>query len=167
MFLLFLSCSILNCRGTIFFSQISNLFFCDIFKHNCFAAVKEIHKLQFWLTTTSADIKLPLPKPSKYWKMDHYQDSADCGEVYLDSGVNILFSGNLRQSATVPSQCEWYTWTWTWCLLYFDSWYHFKNNLILFILFWSKKYHCNKGLPICESFLWNTFNKELIIIGVF
>ena len=43
--LLFLLCSILNCHGTLIFSQISNLFFCGIFKHNVFAAVREFHKL--------------------------------------------------------------------------------------------------------------------------
>ena len=61
--LLFLLCFILNCHETLFFSLISNLFFCGIFKHNFFAAVKVIHKLLFQSITTISDTKLLLPKP--------------------------------------------------------------------------------------------------------
>ena len=38
--------------------------------------------------------------------MEQYWGSDDCGEVDIDSDVNHLASGNLRQFTTVPSQCE-------------------------------------------------------------
>ena len=52
--LLFLSCFLLNYHGTFIFSQILNLFICGTFKHNLFAALKEIHNLWFEAATTSA-----------------------------------------------------------------------------------------------------------------
>ena len=90
------------------------------FQGGDFAAVKWFHKFWFRSTTTSADTKFVLPKPSYYWKTDHYWGSADHGEVDLDSDVNRLASGNILQYTTVPSQCEWFPWTWT-------CWYSFEN----------------------------------------
>ena len=52
--LLFLSCFLLNYHGTFIFSQILTLFICGTFKHNLFAALKEIHNLWFEAATTSA-----------------------------------------------------------------------------------------------------------------
>ena len=95
------------------------------FEHNLFAAVKEIHKLRFWSTTTSADTKLLLPRPSKQWNTEHGWGSDDCGEVDIDSDVNLPASGNIMQCATVPSKCERLPWNWTWRPLYFNHWYHF------------------------------------------
>ena len=92
------------------------------FEHNLFAAVKEIHKLLFQSTTKSAETKFLLPKPSNHWKTDHYWGSDDHGEVDIDSDLNRLASGNIMKYTTVPSQCEWLSWTWTWILLYFDCW---------------------------------------------
>ena len=42
------------------------------------------------------------------------------GAVYLDSYVNRLTSGYLRQYNNVPSQCKWLPWTWMWHLLYWS-----------------------------------------------
>ena len=120
---------LLNCHGTNFFSQIPNLLFCNIFKHKFFAAVQEIHKLQFWSTITNADTKFLSTKTIDHWKMEHYRGSANCGEVDLDSEVNFLDSDNLRQCTTVPCQYGRLPWTWTWCLLYLDRWYHINNRL--------------------------------------
>ena len=53
--------------------------------------------------------------------------SSDIGELYLDSDVNHLASGKLRQFTTVPNQCERLPYPWTWSILYFDCWYNFEN----------------------------------------
>ena len=151
---LVLLCLILSCHGTLFFSQISNWLFCDIFKHKCFEAVKEIHELQFRLTTTRADDKLLLPKPIKYWRTDQYQESADCVEVDLDSDINCLFSSNLMQSTTLPSQCEVLPCIWMWRLLYFDYWYHFAKRPDIVFLSRESNSHYNKGAPEDEFFKW-------------
>ena len=103
---LFLLCFILNCHGTFLFSQIPNLFFCGISEQFFFAAVKEIHKLWFWSTTTSADTIFLIPKPSYHWNKEDYWGSADLSEVDLESDINFLASGNLRKYTSVPSQCE-------------------------------------------------------------
>ena len=52
------------------------------------------------------DTKLSLPQHSDHLKTEQYQDSADRGEVDLDSDVNRMVSDKLRQSTNVPSQCE-------------------------------------------------------------
>ena len=110
-----------------------------------FSAVKEIHKLQFrW--TTSEDTKFLSPKPSKYWKTEHYWGSDDCVEVDINSDINCLSSGNLSQSTTLPSQCEWYPWTWTWCLLYFDRLSHFEKRPGIVYCFKCKKLSLQQGV---------------------
>ena len=38
--------------------------------------------------------------------MDQYWDSEDRGDLDLDSDINRPALGKLRQSTTVPSQCE-------------------------------------------------------------
>ena len=126
--ILFLICCILNCHGNLFFSQILNIFCCGIFKHIFFAAVKEIHRLWLWSTTTSVDTKSPLPQHRKNRNTDQYWGSEDRGEVDIDSDVNHLASSNIRQYNNVPSQCDIFTWTWTWRLLYFDRWYHLEKR---------------------------------------
>ena len=118
MILLFLLCFILNCHGTLLSSQISILFFCGISEHNFIAVVKEIHKLQFQSTTTSADTKFLLPKPIYHWKTEQYWGSVHHIEVDIESEVNCLYSGNIWQYTTVPSQCEQLPWTWTFRILY-------------------------------------------------
>ena len=120
MFYIELSCN-------FFFSQISHLFFCVIFLHSIYAAVKEIYKLWFESTTTSADTKLPLPQHRKHWITENYQGSGDSGGVDIDSDANCMASVNLWQPNTVPSKCERFPWTWTWRLMYFDFWSHFEK----------------------------------------
>ena len=53
--------------------------------------------------------------------MDNYRGSADRDEVNIDSDVNCLASGHIRQYTTVPSKCEQFPWTLMWCILYFYS----------------------------------------------
>ena len=115
---------ILNCHATLFFSQALNLYICGISEHNFFETVRDIHKLCFLSTTTHAYNKLRLPRPIDYWKTEHYQMLSDCGEVDLDSDVNHLASGNLRQYTTLPSKFDKLNWTWTLCILYFDLLFH-------------------------------------------
>ena len=45
----------------------------------------------------------------KHLKTEHYRGSDDRGEVDLDSYINRLASGNLRQSTTVTSKREKFT----------------------------------------------------------
>ena len=58
--ILFLSCFILNCHGTFLFSQVLNLLFCGIFEQNCFAVVKEIHKLLFSINNNRCRNQIPV-----------------------------------------------------------------------------------------------------------
>ena len=51
----------------LIFSCKYQIFFVCNFKHSFFAAFKEIHKLKFWSTTTSANIKSLLSTPRKHW----------------------------------------------------------------------------------------------------
>ena len=71
-----------------------------------FEAVKELHKFRFRSTTTFADTKIPLTQHIEHLNMDKYRGSDNRGEVDLDSDVNSLASGNIRQYNTVPGQCE-------------------------------------------------------------
>ena len=101
--------------------------------HLSFSSKNFLHQskksINFNLSTRkSADTKLLLPKPRKYWEMEHYWGSAIHVEVDLDSDVNLMSSGNLRQSTNVPSQCEKFPFTWMLCLLYFYHWYHFRKR---------------------------------------
>ena len=83
-----------------------NLFFCGIYEQNVFAAVKEIHKLRFQSTITSAATKITVTQTELPLKDKEVLGSAYRGEVDLDSDVNHLASGNLRKYTTVTSQCE-------------------------------------------------------------
>ena len=69
--------------------------------------------------------QLPIPPHSDNCKTEQYRKSADRGEVNLESDVNIMALGNLRQSTTLPSQCEQLPLNWMWHILYFNCWYHF------------------------------------------
>ena len=110
---LFLLCFILNCRGILFLSLVSNSLFCGIYKHNFSQLSKKYIYFNFRSTTTSPETKFLLPKPSYHWETDHFRGSVECGEAYLDSDINLLVSGNLLHYTTVPSQCEWFPRTWT------------------------------------------------------
>ena len=94
-----------------------------------FETVKDIHKLPFQSTTTSADTKFKLPQHSDNLETDGYHGSTDCYEVDLELYINRLDSGNPRQSTTIPSQCDQFSWSWTWRLLYFYHCYHCKKRL--------------------------------------
>ena len=128
MILLFLLCFILNCHGNLIFSQILNLFICDIFEHNNFVVDKEIRYFRFLVINNNCRDQCPIITQSNHWKMEHYWGSADYCEGSLDSEKNCLASGNLRQYTTVPIQCDWFPWTWIWRLLYFYHWYHFEKR---------------------------------------
>ena len=52
---------------------------------------------RFWSTATFKDNKFLLPKRSEQQKTEKYQGSADRGELDLNSDVNLLASGKLRQ----------------------------------------------------------------------
>ena len=111
------------------FSQISNIFFCDILEHKFLRQEKKSININFWSRETSADTQFMVPQHSDNWKTYQHQGSANCCEVDLDSDLNRLASGNLRQYTTVSSQCEQLLWTWTWIIMYFDPWSHFKKRL--------------------------------------
>ena len=55
--------------------------------------------------------------------------SANHGEVDLDSILNHLASGKLRQSNTVPSQCKIFYYIWMWHIMHVDRWSNFKKRL--------------------------------------
>ena len=52
------------------------------------------------------DTKFPLPQHSEHLKMEQYRGLANCGELDLNSDVNLSATGKLWQSTTVSSQCE-------------------------------------------------------------
>ena len=87
----------LNCHRTFILSQILNLFICGIFKHNLFAADKSIHYLRFLIINNKCRNKVPVIKPINHWKTEHYRESVDRGEGYLDSDLNLLASSNLQK----------------------------------------------------------------------
>ena len=60
--LLFLLYVILKYYGTLLFSLISNMFICGIFKHKCFAAVKEIYILQYSINKNKCRKQIPVPQ---------------------------------------------------------------------------------------------------------
>ena len=49
---------------TFIFSQVSNLFIIDIFKHNLFASDKAIHNLRFWIINNKFINQVSVIKPS-------------------------------------------------------------------------------------------------------
>ena len=70
--ILFLLCFVLNYPGTLLFSRILNLFICGIFEHNCFTAVKEIHKLWFLMNNNKCRNKVTVSQTKltlKYWEL--------------------------------------------------------------------------------------------------
>ena len=87
----------------------------------------------------------PVIKTRNHWHMDHCWWLVYRFEGDLDSDLNRLASGNLRQYATVPSQCDQLPWTWTWRLLYFNHWSHFRSSLVVFSLLRVSIYHYKKG----------------------
>ena len=125
---LIFSCLILNCHGTFIFSQTLNIFICGIFKHNLCAAAKKFISFDIWSSTTSAETKSLLPKPSAHWNTEHYCGWADNDDVDLESDINRLASGNLQWYTTIPSQYEQLCWTWMWRLIYFESWSHYNKS---------------------------------------
>ena len=65
----------------------------------------------FISTSPFGDTQITLPhtwRPLKYGSLSRLDDR---GEVDIDSDINYLASGNLRQSTTVTSQCERLPWT--------------------------------------------------------
>ena len=127
MILLFWISFILNFYGTYFSRKYKICGILNIFCHSFLKQSNNSKKYIFRSTTAFADTKFPLPQHRYHWKTEKYWGSADCGEVYLDSNVNLLAAGKLRQSTTVPSQCEWLTQPWTWHILYFNCLSHFEN----------------------------------------
>ena len=99
-FLLFF---ILNCHRNLIFSQILNLFICDIFEHNFFAIDKEIHKLWFSVINNKCRNQIPVTQSKLLLKYGALSGSTDHGEEDLESDVNCLASYNLQQYTTVPS----------------------------------------------------------------
>ena len=93
-----------------------------------FAADKEIHNFLFLVINNNFRNQVPVIKPSNRLKREYYWGLAGCCERYLHLDLNCLDSDHLWKYTTVPSQCERFSWTWTWRLLYFDSWYHFENR---------------------------------------
>ena len=75
-----------------------------------------------------SDTHFILPSHDEHLNMEHYWGSVNCGEGDLDSDINRLASGDLRQYTTAPSQCEKLPRIWTWNLLYFDRWYNFEKR---------------------------------------
>ena len=135
-------------------------------KQQFFAAVKEIHKLQFWSSSTSADTKLLLPKPSNHWNMEHYQGSVNCGELDLELDVNSLDSGNCRQYNTV-------TFSVSYCpgpergilfILIIDT--ISRSALVLIILLHAINYHYNKGPLKVEFFSYKMIHSGLLHIDI-
>ena len=125
---------------------------------------KKSINFDFWSTTTSADTKLLLTKPSDHWKMEHYWGSDDSGEVDLDSDVNHLASGNFRQYTTVPSHCEQFprTWTWRLCISIVDI--ILRYALVLFSMLRASNYHYNKGNCIVNNIMILTIHGGLFRI---
>ena len=87
-----LLCFHLNFHIPYFFSQISNLFICDIFEQNLFASDKAIHNLRFLIINNKYSNRVSVIKPSDHWKTGLYQGSADHCEGYRDSDINSLAS---------------------------------------------------------------------------
>ena len=99
---------ILNCNGN--FSH--KYWICGIFNILCHNFLKRSNKsinFDFDQQQQVHNTKLLLPQLSEHWNMEKYRGSDERGEVYIGSYVNHLASGNLRQSTTVPSQCDWST----------------------------------------------------------
>ena len=127
-FMLFILYLVLHYHGTLLFSQILNLFICGIFEYLCFLEVREIHKLSSLTNNnkcrsqgTVTQNKIPL----KDWVL---LGASNSGEVNIDSDINHLYSDNIWQCTTLPSQCEKFPQTWMWCLQYFDYWYSFEKR---------------------------------------
>ena len=102
------------------------------FCHNFFAAVKKSINFDLDQQHNSQNTKFLLSQHRDNWKTEKCQGAANRGKVDLDSNVNRLASGNLRQYTNVPSQWEILPWTWMWHLLYFDCWSHFNKRTGIF-----------------------------------
>ena len=90
----------------ICFSQILNLWYLEI---SVTIVLKQLNKsINFDLDQQhySQNTRFPLPQHIDHWKIAQYWGLADRGVVDLDSDVNYLASRNIRESTTVPSQCE-------------------------------------------------------------
>ena len=59
---------------------------------------------------------------------DQYQGSDNRGDLDIKSDVSQPSSGKIRQSTTVSSQCEQFSYPWTWRPLYFHWWSHFEKR---------------------------------------
>ena len=128
----------------MFLSQIPNLFFCGIFEHNFFASVKEIHKLRFLSTTTSAE-KILVPQHIDHLKTEHYQGSADRGEVNIGSYINCLASGVLGNPLLYPVSVGYFPGTERGILFISIVDRILRRALVFFSLLYAINYHYNKG----------------------
>ena len=94
------------------FDFITNICSVVVFLDTSFTKNKiKFTTFNFRSSTTSAETKLLLPKPSYHSNTENYQGSAGHGEVDIDSDINCLDSGNLWQDTTVISHCEQLHWT--------------------------------------------------------
>ena len=126
--MLFLSCFIWNCHGSLILSQILNLFIDAIFEHNNFATDKEIHYFRFSILNNKYIYQVPVITQRNHLNVEHCRRLTGRCDLDLDSDINFLASSNLWQCTTVTSQCERLPWTWTWRLLYCNCWYHFDKR---------------------------------------
>ena len=117
--LLFSLCFILNCQGTLFSCKYWICSFVVFLNKIISQQTKQSITFDFLASKQIAETKFLLPKPSNHWNTKHYWGLAYCFEEDLDSDLNRLALGDLRQYTTVPSQCGQFPWTWTWRLLYF------------------------------------------------
>ena len=151
MILLFVSCFIINCCGTLIFSQISDLFICAIFEHNNFEAAKEIHYFWFFILNNKCRYQVPVITQNNNWNTEQYCGLANCCEEDLESDIYCLDSVNLWQYTTVLCQCERLPWTWTWFLLYFEHLSLFEKQPVSVSLLCASNYHDNK-VTVCDVF---------------
>ena len=86
--------------------------------------------------------------------------------VDINTVVNRLATGKLRQSTIVTSQCEQLSYPWMWSNLYFDWWPHFKNLSVIVYPNNCKQISLLKESCCCSSY-WVVINDTHRIIDYF
>ena len=117
--MLYLSCFIFNHNIMFFYHKFWICYFV-MFLYTIFRCrQRHPQPSNFRLPTTYCD----------HWKTEHYRGSDGFWwGIFWLRDLNRLASVNHWQYTTVPHQCERFTWTRAWRLLYFDCWYHFNKR---------------------------------------
>ena len=163
--ILFLLCYILNCHVSLFFSLISNIVFVVISSTMFLQQSRKSINLDF---DQQKKFRYQISITPTHWTLKDRAilGSADSGEVDIDSDVNFLASGNLRQSTTAPSHCERLPWNWTWCLMYFNRWSHLKNLPGIFLSIPCNKLSLHQRASKVEFIKWKMIHRRWLIISV-